>query len=75
MKWLVAMAIGGLSTSARMWPDLVDRVTWVLKGGGGERADWGEAGFYVIVSGFPGALAGAAFVAAVDWLRKRSGKS
>lgn len=72
MRWLVAMAVGGLSTSARMWPDLVDRLTWVVNGGGGERADWGEAAFYVIVSAVPGALAGAGSVAVFDRWRKRN---
>jgi hypothetical protein len=75
MKRLVAMVIGGLVTSASMLPDLFDRLKWLFEGGSGERADWGEAAFYVVVSGFPGALAGAALVSASDWWRRRSSRS
>ena len=75
MKQLAAMTIGGMLTSARMWPDLLNRLSWALQGGAGERADWGESAFYVLVFALPGALAGAAIVPAVRWWRGRSSPS
>jgi hypothetical protein len=67
--------LGLVPPTVLMAPKLVDRLSWSLSGGKGERADWGETAFmWALVAGpltLGGAGTGAMIGVLVDEFRKR----
>jgi hypothetical protein len=75
MKRAIAVGalLGALIGSSRLglWSELRSRLSWSLAGGGGERADWSEPAFLMLVAAVPAALAGGAIAALATHLVQR----
>jgi hypothetical protein len=55
-----------------MGPALYSRLSWSLSGGGGEKADWGEPAFFMLLFMVPMAIAGGAFAMLVTFVVRRA---
>ena len=60
---LVGFLLGFLVSTSILWLEFFDRVTWAVRGGGGERACWGEPLFFIFLIGIPCGLVGAVVIA------------
>jgi hypothetical protein len=75
-RWpaVLGLALGALPGFVFPLPDLLHRLDWAARGGGGETSHWGEPLFYQVVLMVPGAVVGlgVALLAQrlVRWLRR-----